>query len=183
MIDFITATDWTIRALEVLIILFLLATLNKYRLALFFGGKSNLKSIADHTMHSCFIAALTVMVFHFVSSSLAQYIITIEMSKLALRQFFYFTMFSCSMAFVVALFFLHTIRSCTFSTTARFCLYFALAQAILQLTQFIMRGLLDNNLLSPAYSYSVLALNILSLGVVTIYPVKQFARLLTKEGI
>ena len=183
MIDFITATDWTIRALEMLIIVFLLATLNKHRSALFFGGKSNLKSIDDHTMHSCFIAALTVMVFHFVSSSLAQYIITIEMSKLALRQFFYFTMFSCSMSFVVALFFMHSIRGCTFSTTARFCLYLALAQSVVQLIQFIMRGLLDNSMLSPAYSFSVVVLNILSLGVVAIYPVKKFTGLLRKEGI
>lgn len=183
MIDFITATDWTIRALEVLIILFLLAILNKHRLALFFGGKSNLKSIADHTMHSCFIAALTVMVFHFISSNLAQYILAVEMEKLLLRQFFYFTMFSCSMAFVVALFFLHTIRGCTFSTAARFCLYLALAQAILQLTQFIMRGLLDNSMLSPVYSFSVVALNILSLSVVAIYPVKKLTSLIIKEGI
>ena len=183
MIDFFVATSWTIRALEVLIILFLLATLNKHRLALFFGGKSNLKSIADHTMHSCFIAALTVMVFHFISSNLAQYILAVEMEKLLLRQFFYFTMFSCSMAFVVALFFLHTIRGCTFSTAARFCLYLALAQAILQLTQFIMRGLLDNSMLSPVYSFSVVALNILSLTVVAIYPVKKLTSLIIKEGI
>lgn len=183
MIDFITATDWTIRALEILIIVFLLATLNKHRSALFFGGKSNLKSIDDHTMHSCFIAALTVMVFHFVSSSLAQYIITIEMSKLALRQFFYFTMFSCSILFVFTLFFLHTIRGCVFSTTARFCLYLALAQAIVQLIQFIIRGLLDNSMLSSVYSFSVITLNILSLGVVAVYPVKKLSWLIAKEGI
>lgn len=183
MIDFFVATSWVIRTLEVFIVIFLLVIFNKHRLALFLGGKSNLKSITDHTMHSCFIAALTVMVFHFISSNLAQYILAVEMEKLLLRQFFYFTMFSCSMAFVVALFFLHTIRGCTFSTAARFCLYLALAQAILQLTQFIMRGLLDNSLLSPVYSFSVVALNILSLGVVAIYPVKKLTSLITKEGI
>ena len=145
--------------------------------------KSNLKSIDDHTMHSCFIAALTVMVFHFVSSSLAHYIITIEMSKLALRQFFYFTMFCCSMAFVFTLFFLHTIRGCTFSTTARFCLYLALAQAIVQLLQFIMRGMLDNSMLSPIYSVSVVTLNLLSLGVVAIYPLKKLSGLTNQKGI
>ena len=183
MIDFITAIDWTIRVLEMIIIVFLLVTLNKHRSALFFGGKSNLKSIDDHAMHSCFIAALTVMVFHFVSSSLAHYIITIEMSQLALRQFFYFTMFSCSMAFVVTLFFMHSIRGCTFSAPARFCLYLAIIQAVVQLIQFIMRGMLDNSMLSPVYTFSVVALNILSLGVVAIYPVKNFTCLLKKEGI
>ncbi|MEL0655788.1 hypothetical protein V6257_12145 [Pseudoalteromonas issachenkonii] len=183
MIDFFVATSWVIRTLEVFVVIFLLVIFNKHRLALFFGGKGNLKSISDHTMHSCFIAALTVMVFHFISSNLAQYILAVEMEKLLLRQFFYFTMFSCSMAFVVALFFLHTIRGCTFSTAARFCLYLALAQAILQLTQFIMRGLLDNSMLSPVYSFSVVTLNILSLGVVAIYPVKKLTSLIIQEGI
>ncbi|TMO02897.1 hypothetical protein [Pseudoalteromonas sp. S558] len=183
MIDFTTAIDWTIRTLEVFVVIFLLVTFSKHRQALFFGGKNSLKSINDHTLHSCFIAALTVMVFHFISSNLAQHIITIEMSKLALRQFFYFSMFCCSMAFVITLFFLHAIRGCTFSITARFCLYLALAQALLQMTQFVMRGLFDNSILSPAYSAGVVLLNIASLIVVSIYPIKKINSLIIKERI
>ena len=174
MINFITATDWTIRILELVTVLFLVVTFSKHRFALFFGGKVNLKSQNDHTLHSCFIAALTVMVFHFVSSALAQNIIALEMEKMQLRQFFYFTMFSCSLAFAVILFLLHVLRGCTFSLTARLCIYLSILQAILQMLQFVMRGMLDNSILSPFYSTTVLVLNVLSLAVVASFPIKQF---------
>lgn len=172
MIDFLTATSWTIRTLELAIVLNILYLFKQHRFALFFGGQSNLNTTDDHTMHSCFIAALTVMVFHFVSANLSQYILTIEMGKLELRQFFYFSMFSCSVAFSVTLFLLHIIRGCTFSTPSRLCLYLAIAQALLQLMQFIMRGMLDNSMLSPIYSTGVVLLNIATLSVIAVYPLK-----------
>ncbi|WP_064435768.1 hypothetical protein [Pseudoalteromonas neustonica] len=181
MIDFFTATSWTIRILELAIVLNILYLFKQHRLALFFGGQSNLNSTDDHTMHSCFIAALTVMVFHFVSSHLSQYILTIEMSKLELRQFFYFSMFSCSVAFSATLFFLHTIRGCTFSKVARICLYLAIAQAALQMMQFVMRGMLDNSTLSPFYSVAVVLLNIASLGVIAVYPLTIVSKIRKEE--
>lgn len=173
MISFITATDWTIRALELVAVLFIVITFSQHRLALFFGGKQNLKSKSDHLLHSSFIAAFTVMVFHTVSSSLADHIITLEMEKMMLRQFFYFTMFSCSIIFVVTLFALHALRRCTFSPAARVCLYLAIIQALVQLTQFVMRGMLDNSSLSPAYKISVVTLNVISLAVISVYPIKK----------
>ena len=174
MFNFFTAAGWIIKSLEVLTVLFLVVTFSKHKFALFFGGKKNLNSQSDHTLHSCFIAALTVMVFHFVSSALAQHIIALEMEKMMLRQFFYFTMFSCSMAFAVTLFLLHVMRGCTFSLTARLCIYLSILQAMLQMLQFIMRGMLDNSMLSPFYSTTVVVLNVLSLAVVASFPVKQF---------
>lgn len=183
MIDFFTATSWIIRTLEIAIVLNILYLFKQHRFALFFGGQSNLNSADDHTMHSCFIAALTVMVFHFVSSNISQYILTVEMEKLDLRKFFYFSMFSCSMAFTVALFFLHTIRGCKFSVTARICIYLAVGQAALQIMQFVLRGMLDINTLSPIYKVGVVLLNISTLTVIAGYPIKKMAAKIDQKGI
>ncbi|MEZ7277202.1 hypothetical protein [Pseudoalteromonas sp. 68 DY56-GL68] len=173
MISPTTAIDWTIRLLEIVAVLFIVITFSKHRFALFFGGRQSIKTDEDHILHSCFISALTVMVFHAVSSPLADHIISLEMEKMMLRQFFYFTMFCFSIAFVVTLFSLHALRRCSFSPVARVCLYLAILQAIVQLTQFIMRGILDDSSLSPAYKVVVIVLNILSLAVISVYPVKK----------
>lgn len=182
MSEFFVATGWIIRAFEVLIVLYLLIKFKNYRWSLFFGGKSDLKTIHDHEIHSCFLAAFTVMVFHFASSTFAQYIITLDMERMALRQFFYFSMFCFSFAFGLTLFALHLIRGCSFSPTARFCLYVTSLMMLLQLTQFIARGLLDSSVLSPIYKYGVVCLNILTLSIVAKHPLQRLQLLAQKKG-
>ncbi|MCG7552107.1 hypothetical protein [Pseudoalteromonas sp. Of11M-6] len=178
MTDFFVFTGGAIRVLEILIVLYLLFKFKNRKWSLFFGGKSSLKTIQDHELHSCFLSALTVMVFHFISSNLAQHIVTIEgMEKLELRQFFYFSMFTCSMLFAVTLFGLHKIRGCSFSPTARRCLYITFLMTSLQLMQFVSRGMLDSNLLSPLYKYGVVMLNLMTLTAVAVYPISKLANL------
>ncbi|MEZ7207152.1 hypothetical protein [Pseudoalteromonas sp. DY56-GL79] len=178
MTDFFVITGGAIRVLEILIVLYLLFKFKNRKWSLFFGGKSSLKTIQDHELHSCFLSALTVMVFHFISSNLAQHIVTIEgMEKLELRQFFYFSMFTCSMLFAFTLFGLHKIRGCSFSPTARRCLYITFLMTSLQLMQFVSRGMLDSDLLSPLYKYGVVVLNLMTLTVVAVYPISKLANL------
>ncbi|MCF2826887.1 MULTISPECIES: hypothetical protein [unclassified Pseudoalteromonas] len=182
MNDFFVISDWMIRALEVLICLYLLFKFKNRRWSLFFGGKNSLKTIQDHELHSCFLSAFTVMVFHFTSSNLAQHIVTIQgMEKLALRHFFYFSMFSCSMAFAAALFFLHKIRGCSFSPTARNCLYITFLMSTLQMLQFVSHGLLDSNRFTLFYQYGVVVLNVTTLAVVANHPIRHMLRKLNRK--
>ena len=182
MNNFFEATDWLIRGFEVFVVLYLLIKFKDRRWSLFFGGKGDLKTIDDHELHSCFLAAFTVMVFHFASSGFAQYIITMDMERMALRQFFYFSMFCFSIAFGLTLFALHLIRGCSFSPAARFCLYVTFLMMMLQMIQFIARGMLDTSVLSPFYKLSVVCLNLLTLCIVAKYPVKRLITLARKKG-
>jgi hypothetical protein len=182
MTDFFVTTGWIIRAFEAFILLYLIIKFKNHRTSLFFGGQKNLKTIDDHELHSCFISALTVMVFHFTSANLAEYILAIKgMERMELRQFYYFSMFICSVAFSAALFALHLIRGCTFSPTARQCLYVALLMCILQCTQFIARAIIGTDILSPIYKYGVVILNLMTLSIVASYPLKRLGLLVKKE--
>ncbi|MEQ3513630.1 hypothetical protein ABMY35_09870 [Pseudoalteromonas sp. BZB3] len=182
MNNFFEATDWLIRGFEVFVVLYLLIKFKDRRWSLFFGGKRDLKTIDDHELHSCFLAAFTVMVFHFASSGFAQYIITMDMERMALRQFFYFSMFCFSIAFGLTLFALHLIRGCSFSPTARFCLYVTFLMMMLQMAQFIIRGMLDSNVLFDVYQYGVVCLNLLTLSIVAKHPVGRLYLFARKKG-
>lgn len=181
MNDFFVATDWLIRGLEALLVIYLVIKFKKRRWSLFFGGREDLKTIDDHELHSCFLAALTVTVFHFASSSFSQFVLTIDMERMALRQVFYFSMFSFSIAFAVALFALHLIRNCSFSPTARMCLYITVLMSSLQMAQFISHALNDSTALNNIYRYGVVLLNIATLTVVSKYPVTRLYKV-AKRG-
>lgn len=182
MNNFFEAADWLIRGFEVLIVIYLVIKFKDRRWSLFFGGKNDLKTTDDHELHSCFLAAFTVMVFHLISSTFAHYIITLDMERMALRQFFYISMFCFSVAFGLTLFALHFIRGCSLSTAARLCLYITVLMMMLQMMQFITRGLLDTSVLSPFYKQSVVCLNLLTLGIVAKYPVKRLIILARTRG-
>ncbi|QZO12624.1 hypothetical protein [Pseudoalteromonas piscicida] len=182
MNELLVATGHVIRGLEVILLVYLVLKFKSRSWSLFFGGKGSLKTPSDHEVHSCFISALCVLVFHFFSGSLAPYIVSIDgMEKLELRQFFYFSMLMSSVAFATALFFLHVIRGCKFSAVARYCLYITFAMMLLQTTQFVLRGMLDINSFSPVYKISVMILNVLSLMVVSMYPISKIAKLRARE--
>ena len=182
MNEFFVFTGWVIRAFEVFIVLYLLLKFKDRRWSLFFGGSEDLKTIEDHELHSCFLAALTVMVFHFASSSFSQFVLTIDMERMALRQVFYFSMFSFSIAFAVALFALHLIRNCSFSPTARMCLYITVLMSSLQMAQFISHALNDSTVLNNIYRYGVVLLNIATLTFVSKYPVTRLYKV-AKRGV
>lgn len=182
MNELLVATGHVIRGLEVVLLVYLVLKFRNRSWSLFFGGKSSLKTLSDHEVHSCFISALCVLVFHFFGSTLAQYIVSLDMEKMELRQFFYFSMFLNSVAFASALYFLHIIRGCTFSPTARRCLYLTFLMMALQSTQFVLRGLLDINGFSPVYKAGVPLINVACLAVVAMYPLSKITKLRTKEA-
>ncbi|MBD1582774.1 hypothetical protein [Pseudoalteromonas sp. S16_S37] len=177
MNDIYFSIGWVIKGLELLVVFYLLYVFSYHRWSLFFGGKNSLKTEKDHELHSCFISAFCVLVFHFVGVELAKQVLLIDTEKLKLRQFFYFTNIASSASFACVLYFLHLIRGCKFSSVAINCLYITLIMMSLQIMQLIARGILDYDGLSVIYKAGVIMCNVTSLLVVTSYPVKQFMQL------
>ncbi|KZN61534.1 hypothetical protein [Pseudoalteromonas luteoviolacea] len=166
-----------IRVLEVFVVVFLLLQFKKHKWSLFFGGKSSLKTIDDHELHSCFIAALCVVVFHNVGNTLAAQVLASGMEKLELRRIYYFILMLNSFACSIAIYFLHSLRHCSFSKTAKRCLYLAIITASLCFMQLIARGIFDYNAFSPFYKIALLGCNITTLVVVALHPVKAYKKL------
>ncbi|MBQ4844393.1 hypothetical protein [Pseudoalteromonas sp. MMG005] len=173
MNDFFVVTGWVIKCFEVFLVAYLLLRFKARRWSLFFGGAGNLKTIDDHELHSCFLSALAVLVLHFTGSLMTQHILTLQMGKMELRQFFYFTVFCNSVAFSVALIGLHYLRKCSFSRCARQCLYLTLMAMALQITQYVIHAVYDSSSFTPIYQYGVVLINLSCLSIVALYPVKM----------
>ncbi|MDK2595235.1 hypothetical protein [Pseudoalteromonas obscura] len=182
MNDILGLVDWVIKALEVFIVAFFLVKFRQHKWSLLFGGKRSLRSIEDHELHSCFIAALCVVVFHNIGGVLGGQLLVMEMEKLELRRVYYFIMIMNSFFCAAAIFLFHLIRKCTFSKTAKLCLYLAVVTTSLCFIQLVARGIYDFDGLSPFYKVAVNVTNIVVLCVVAIYPIKQIKKIKKKSA-
>ncbi|TQF70466.1 hypothetical protein [Pseudoalteromonas luteoviolacea] len=182
MFDLNIFVGWVIRGCELLIVLYLLLELRQKRMSLFFGGKRNLQSANDHEIHSCFLTALTVMLFHFIGSGFSQYILTFDMERAALIQFYYMAMLANSVAFALALFAAHLVRGCSFSFTSRACLYLTMLMGLVQSTQFVSHGLYDSSMFHSFYQYGVMLINLVCLGVVSMLPLRILGHKFKRKG-
>ncbi|MBQ4836809.1 hypothetical protein [Pseudoalteromonas luteoviolacea] len=179
MSEMVLIVDWTTKVLQALVVVFLLVKFKQRKWSLFFGSGSHLKSIEDHELHSCFIAALCTVVFFHVGTVLSSHVLALELDKLELRKVYYFIMSLNSCAYSVAIFSLHRLRGCSYSNAAKRCLYLAVVTVLLCIMQLISRGIFDYNGLSPFYKVSLMVVNVTTLLVVAAYPIKLIKRLKT----
>ncbi|MCF2825676.1 MULTISPECIES: hypothetical protein [unclassified Pseudoalteromonas] len=144
---------------------------------LVFGGKSDINSERDAFLHSCFITAVSVAVFHVSTSTIREMILGLDLERMELRQVFYFFMFIMEMAFIVCVFSLHKIRGCSFSHVARVALLLALVMCANQIIQFFIRGVIGLDYYMPFYKGVILFVNIGTLMAVGVYPLVSSWRL------
>lgn len=170
--EFEVALDIILKIAQAIIVIFLLVKFNEHRFSLLFGGKKNLTSMDDHELHSCFIAALCVLAFQFISTEMTKHLLALEMEKMQLRKVFYFINIAVATVFAGAIYFLHSLRGCSFSNTAKRCLYLTVASILLFIMQLIARGFLNYDGLSPFYKVAALAIHALLLINVALYPLK-----------
>ncbi len=170
--EFFYYLDFLIKGLEFLALIVILLISYQKISVLLWGGGNNIHTKDDASLHSCFISVLTVAVFHFIGSSLAQYTLSLDLEKMALRQVYYFMMFIIEFIFISSLFVLHKIRNCPFSPAARYCMYFSTILCIVQMIEFISRGVLDSNTFTLSYRTFVVLINLATLYVVSYYPLK-----------
>lgn len=156
------------------IVVYLLYYFKQYRFSLLFGRSGSLKTRADHELHSCFLAALVTLVFYMLFQQLLDYIATLPIEKMALRQIYYFIAACSSASIIITLTLLHAVRGCTFSPVARYCCYFQFIAMVIKTVQLILDGYLDIEVLRPFYQVSILTLTIMQFILVAKYPFKIF---------
>ena len=174
--DFLIPLDWLIKALELTVLLAIILLAYQKVSILFFGGAKNISTESDIVLHSCFITALVVAVFHYIGSGVSQYILALNLDKMEKRQLFYSTMFLMSFIGILAIFTLHKIRQCRFAPAARFTIYLGLGMCIVQMVQFYLHGMVDSIVFLQAYTLLVVSINILTLAVVSYFPVTAFLK-------
>lgn len=174
--DFFVLLGWLIKALEVTALIGIILLAYQKVSILFFGGAKNISTESDVILHSCFITALVVAVFHYIGSGVSQYILTLNLDKMEKRQLFYSTMFLMSFIGILAIFTLHKLRQCKFAPAARFTIYLGLGMCIVQMIQFYFRGIAEVDFFSPMYKLLVVTINILTLSVVSYFPVSAFLK-------
>jgi fumarate reductase subunit C len=174
--DFFVLLGWLIKALEVTALIGIILLAYQKVSILFFGGAKNISTESDVILHSCFITALVVAVFHYIGSGVSQYILTLNLDKMEKRQLFYSTMFLMSFIGILAIFTLHKLRQCKFAPAARFTIYLGLGMCIVQMIQFYFRGIAEVDFFSPMYKLLVVTINILTLSVVSYFPVTAFLK-------
>lgn len=172
MNEFQIAMDIVLKVSQAIIVIFLLVKFSEHRLSLLFGGKKSLKTLEDHELHSCFIAAFCVLVFQFISIEMAKHLLASDMEKMQLRRVYYFINIAVATVFAGTLYFLHSLRGCSFSNTAKRCLYLTVISILLFMMQLIARGFIGYEGLSPFYRVSALIIDSLLLVNVAIYPIK-----------
>ncbi|WP_046005635.1 hypothetical protein [Pseudoalteromonas rubra] len=174
MSEFYVVTGWTLRFLQLMVVIYLLYYFKQYRFSLLFGGKSNLKTLADHKLHSCFLTALALLVFQTTSRALATYIMGLDIALQVKIQIYYFALVCCGASYAVALYILHLLRGSMFSQAARYSLYLTFALVILNALQLLLRGFLESNLLYSLYGPVTVCVNIALWLVVAKYPFYRF---------
>ncbi|MEQ3511977.1 hypothetical protein ABMY35_01210 [Pseudoalteromonas sp. BZB3] len=148
---------------------------------LFFGGRKDINSEADAFMHSCFITAISVAVIHFSTSSLRDLILALEVEKMELRQIYYFFLFLMEFLFITCVFMFHKIRECKFSQVARIAMLMGLVICANQIVQFYIRGVQGYDFYMPYYKGIILFANVVTLFVISVYPVMSVLRQRKKQ--
>ncbi|KZN44047.1 hypothetical protein [Pseudoalteromonas luteoviolacea] len=177
MSEFQIATDIVLKIAQAIIVIFLLIKFSDHRFSLLFGGKKSLKSLEDHELHSCFISAFCVLVFQFISTEMAKHFLASEMELSLLKKVYYFIHIAVATVFACTLYFLHSLRGCSFSNTAKRCLYLTVVSVLLFMMQLIARGFFNYDGLSPFYSVAALVIHALLVVNVAIYPVKALKKM------
>lgn len=145
---------------------------------LFFGGFKDISSDNDTLLHSCFMTAISVAVFHPVTSAISNAILSLDIEdKLQLRQVFYSTMFFLEFGFLMTVVVAHRVRVCPYSVVARITILISLMICANQLIQFYIRGILGLDFYMPVYKICTVVFNISTLAVIGIYPIVALIRL------
>ena len=127
---------------------------------------------------SSLLSALTVFMFHFMTSEVRDYTFSLGIEKMQLRKLFYLSMFTMECLFVITLFVVHKIKKCQFYFVAHFCFMTSCIMCLIQLVQLYLRGFLDLDYFVPYYKLTVVSINLLVLVVISIHPLHSLYKLL-----
>ncbi|PAJ72095.1 hypothetical protein CJF42_23115 [Pseudoalteromonas sp. NBT06-2] len=182
--------DLTLKALGILIIkfeifVFIMISILFLREIISFLFSCKIKDDKESALYSCLLSALTVAIFHFMTSEVRDFTLSFDLETMQLRKLFYLSMFTMECAFVITLVLVHKIKDCQFSLVAHFCFMTSTFMCLIQLVQLYFRGFLGLEFFVPYYKLTVVSINLLVLVVISLYPLCSFYRIfkLSKEKI
>ncbi|NOU51963.1 hypothetical protein HG263_15630 [Pseudoalteromonas sp. JBTF-M23] len=164
---------WVIKTIELFVVIFWVHQFSKLRWKLFFGIKKDLVSVEKHELYSCFLTAFAMLIFHLIASEVDQFILTLNMEQLEKIKLFYTSGVIVQFSFAMTLMCLHLIRDCTFSPTARICMYTTLVYMMLQGMELISRAYYDYHDLGLIYQVGVWVCNFIAVGALCTYPIRS----------
>jgi hypothetical protein len=173
MNEILFTIDWVVIGIECLVLCFWLHKFSKMKWRLFFGVKRDLASVQHHELYSCFLTAFCMLTFHLLVSQVDRFILELDIDKLEQIKLFYTSGAIVQFTFAMTLFCLHLIRGCTFSPTARICMYTTLMYMAFQGMQLIARGYYDYHDLSFVYKTGIWLCNIVAVGALCTYPIRS----------
>ncbi|MBD1583449.1 hypothetical protein [Pseudoalteromonas sp. S16_S37] len=166
---------WYLKGYEFLIVFwFVVAYFPTCKWSLFTASGKNLNSLHLHEMHSCFITALCILMFHIIGSELEAFFTGPFLAQLDDKiRVFYLVVLINQFIFLSAVFCIHRIRYIQFSLVTRFNLYTTLIVMAVMMMQLIARGYFDYHELKPAYKIVFWSCNIASIIAISIYPIRH----------
>ncbi|CAH9052085.1 hypothetical protein PSECIP111951_00545 [Pseudoalteromonas holothuriae] len=173
MNEFLYNLGWVLKGVEFLIVIFWLQKFHKMRWKLFFGVKKDLASVQHHELYSCFLSAFCFLVFHLVGSEVDQFVLSLEMDKLEKIKLFYTSGVIIQFSFAMTLVCMHLVRGCTYSPTARICMYTTLVYMALLGMELIARGSYDYHDLGMVYVIGAWMCNFIAIGALCTYPIRS----------
>ncbi|NOU50039.1 hypothetical protein HG263_05740 [Pseudoalteromonas sp. JBTF-M23] len=173
MNEFLYILGWVLKGIEFLIVIFWLRKFSRMRWKLFFGVKKDLASVQHHELYSCFLSSFCFLTFHLIGSEVDQFILSLEMDKLEQIKLFYTSGVIVQFSFAMTLMCSHLIRGCTFSPTARICMYTTLVYMMLQGMELISRAYYDYHNLGLIYQVGVWICNFIAVGALCTYPIRS----------
>ena len=171
---FFHTTDLVVNFFEVVVLIIITSMSAMKFKNLFFGGVITDGQVSNNFEVSYFLTALVVTVFHFVGSSISQFILNLGLEKMEKRQIFYFMMFFMEFVGIVTLISLHKLRACNFSRITFYVCLLSVFMALLQMVEFVMRGIYDRETFTYHYRYLVVIVNLSTLVLISAYPLFVF---------
>ncbi|CAH9049668.1 hypothetical protein PSECIP111854_00315 [Pseudoalteromonas sp. CIP111854] len=173
MNDFLHNLGWGLIVVEFLIVIYWVKQFSIMKWKLFFGIKKDLLTTQHHELHSCFLSAFCFLIFHLIGSEAEHYLLSLEMQRMAHIELFYTSMAIVQFMFGLTLFCLHLVRGCTFSPTARICMYTTLVMIMLHGMQLIARRYFDYHELNMVYILIGWTCNFIAISALATYPVRS----------
>ncbi|MDK2597244.1 hypothetical protein [Pseudoalteromonas obscura] len=147
----------------------------KKGIAFLYDKRFKLNSDYSIKLVSYWITFGVIFVLHLGDEQINYAIITADVDYIFRRRLFYLVRVWIVLMFLTSVYALHSLRGCPFSYTTRLVYYLSMLVATISFAQFILRGYLHTDILSPVYRgfnavhYFFLSITLLSYPVKAIY--------------
>ncbi|MBQ4834948.1 hypothetical protein [Pseudoalteromonas luteoviolacea] len=165
----------TFQVIMTVTLFYFIYEIKRHDVSMFYDKSRELKSDDDKDLVSWGITFCVVYIMQFIDNPMHIAIIGLDMDYILRRRLFYLLKICTGLVIFFAIYALHALRGCSFSQATRFIYYIYLLLITVHFLQFILRGYMETNILSPLYRanaslcYLYLTITILTLPISRLY--------------